>query len=331
VRIAIVTTSYPAFRGDPCGHFVETEAFRRSAHEDVFVVTAKHEHEHDGRPGIEQAPVSVLRLDGYDAFGWPGLASRVRARPHLLLGAARWARRARGALLSLSPLDRIVAHLAVPCGWPISTGVGVPVELVSHGADVRALVSCPASLRHAFLERLLRDADAWRFVSASLLEHLVSSLDAVDARRLSRIARVEACPIDVPDVRGAAEEKRARHAGVRLAVCVARLVPKKRVDRVIEHVAAVAGAGRPIRLIVVGDGPLLAKLLERARARRVDALFVGQTTRPEALAWIGAADVVLNASEAEGLSTVEREANALGVPFRYLGPNAGVCVDADLR
>jgi teichuronic acid biosynthesis glycosyltransferase TuaC len=329
VRIAIVTTSYPAFRGDPCGHFVETEAGRRAAHDEVFVVTA--EHRHDGELRREDARFSVLRLEGYDAFGWPGLASRVRARPHLLLGAARWARRARAALLSLAPLHRIVAHWAVPCGWPISTGLGAPVELVSHGADVRALVSCPASLRHAILERLLRDADAWRFVSASLLERLTSSLDGVDARRLSRIARVEACPIDVPDIQRAADEKRARHAGVRLAVCVARLVPKKRVDRVIEHVAAVAGAERPTRLVVVGDGPLLASLEEQARALGVDALFVGQTTRPEALAWIGAAEVVLHASEAEGLSTVEREAKALGVPFRYLGPNAGVCVGVDLR
>jgi teichuronic acid biosynthesis glycosyltransferase TuaC len=307
VRVAFVTTSYPAFPGDGSGHFVETEVSRRAAYDEVFVV----------------APTLAD-----DAFGWPGVAARIRARPLLVLGAARWARRARAKLASLSGLDRIVAHWAVPSGWPIATGLGAPLELVSHGADVRLLVSCPAPVRHAILERLLGDAEAWRFVSSSLLERLIGSLDVHDARRLGRIARVEASPIDMPDVRGPALEKRRLHPDVRLAVCVARLVPSKRVDRVIDHVAT--RRHPPNRLIVVGDGPLRASLESRARRLGVDAVFVGRTTRPVALAWIGAADEVLHASETEGLSTVEREAMALGVPFRFVGPDS-VCVDGDLR
>ena len=41
--------------------------------------------------------------------------------------------------------------------------------------------------------------------------------------------------------------------------------------------------------------------------------FVGRLPRAEALAWIGVADAVITASRAEGASTVEREAEALGV------------------
>jgi teichuronic acid biosynthesis glycosyltransferase TuaC len=307
VRVAFVTTSYPAFPGDGSGHFVATEASRRAAHDEVFVVA----------PTLED-----------DAFGWPGVLARVRARPLLVLDAARWARRARRKLASLPALDRIVAHWAVPSGWPISTGLGPPLELVSHGADVRLLVSCPAPVRHAIVERLLRDADVWRFVSSSLLDGLLSSLDVHDAGRLRRIAKVEACPIEVPDVREPALEKRALHAGMSLVVCVARLVASKRVDRVIDHMAARRHTRS--RLVVVGDGPLRASLENRARRLGVDAVFVGQTTRPVALSWIGAADEVLHASEAEGLSTVEREARALGVPFRFIGCDA-VCMDRDLR
>jgi teichuronic acid biosynthesis glycosyltransferase TuaC len=314
VRVAIVTTSYPAFAGDGCGHFVETEALRRAEREEVFVVTAGQDP-YARREEVNR--VSVLRLPGYDALGWPGVAARVRARPHRLLGAARWARQARDALASLVPLDRIVAHWAVPSGWPIATGLQAPLELVSHGADVRALVSFPAPLRRAIVARLLRRVDAWRFVSAALLDRLLASLGTEDARRVGRVARVEACPIDVPDVRGAVVEKRALLGETRLAVCVARLVPGKRVDRVIEHMAREPHPRG--RLVVVGDGPLRASLEIRARSLGVDALFVGQTTRPVALAWIGAADVVLHASESEGLSTVEREAAALGVPFRFAG------------
>jgi len=205
------------------------------------------------------------------------------------------------------------------------------MELVSHGADVRTLLSCPSTLRHAILGRLLQSVDAWRFVSSSLLARFLGSLDAEDARRVARVARVEASPIELPDVRSEALAKRALHAGRRLAVCVARLVPSKRVHAVIDHVAAEPGPR--IQLVVVGDGPLRESLERHARAVGVDARFVGQTTRPVALAWIGAADVVLHASATEGLSTVEREAEALGVPFRFVGTRGrqSVLADRDLR
>jgi glycosyltransferase involved in cell wall biosynthesis len=46
--------------------------------------------------------------------------------------------------------------------------------------------------------------------------------------------------------------------------------------------------------------------------------FVGAVPREEALAWIGAADALLFASRAEGLSTVVREAEALGIRVERL-------------
>jgi glycosyltransferase involved in cell wall biosynthesis len=64
--------------------------------------------------------------------------------------------------------------------------------------------------------------------------------------------------------------------------------------------------------VVVGDGPERPRLERQARSLGVDALFVGAVAREVALAWIAAADVVLHASSAEGLSTVVREAEALG-------------------
>jgi glycosyltransferase involved in cell wall biosynthesis len=67
-------------------------------------------------------------------------------------------------------------------------------------------------------------------------------------------------------------------------------------------------------LVIVGDGPERGRLERLARALRVKTRFVGAVTRPEALAWVGSAHVLLHASEAEGLSTVVREAHALGTP-----------------
>jgi glycosyltransferase involved in cell wall biosynthesis len=81
------------------------------------------------------------------------------------------------------------------------------------------------------------------------------------------------------------------------------------VDRSIEYVSRSKDIER---LVVVGDGPERAHLEALARRLGVHASFLGTLGRPRALVWIGASDVLLVASEAEGLSTVVREAQALG-------------------
>src|ERR1019366_3159812 len=102
MRIALVTTSWPAHEGDPSGHFVQAEAreLERAGHE-VLVVTPE--------PG--------------GAFGWPGVSSRVRERPWRAIDALRWVRGPRAQVAGLR-VDRVVAHWAVPCAWPI--GVAAP-------------------------------------------------------------------------------------------------------------------------------------------------------------------------------------------------------------
>jgi teichuronic acid biosynthesis glycosyltransferase TuaC len=88
-------------------------------------------------------------------------------------------------------------------------------------------------------------------------------------------------------------------------------VSGKRVDRAI---AFVASKPTPRTLVVVGDGPERARLARLAEGYGLDARFVGRTSRPEALAWIAAADALVHSSQVEGLSTVVREAEALGTP-----------------
>jgi teichuronic acid biosynthesis glycosyltransferase TuaC len=315
MRIAVVTTSYPAFAGDPCGHFVETHVKKMAQFHDVVVIAPEDRARPLDQDESSGSSVTVLRLAGHGAFGWPGVLSRIRSRPYRIAGAVRWTALARRALASLSPLDRVVAHWAFPCGWPIAHDRAVPLELVSHGQDVRSLARLPTPLRRHIVHALLGRTDAWTFVSSSLHTSLARTLDREDARRLEAVARIEPCAIEIPDVASAIRTERAADSDVHLFVCVGRLVPSKRVDRVLDHVANECAAGRAARLVVVGDGPLRPHLERQARASGIDATFVGLTTREVALRWIGAADTVIHASEAEGLSTVEREARVLGVPF----------------
>lgn len=263
------------------------------------------------------------------AFGWPGAAVRLRERPSRAWEAVRWIAAARDTLASLGA-DRIVAHWALPSAFPIAVpprgarAIAAPprsqLEIVSHGGDVRLLRALPAVARRRIVRRLAFAASSWWFVSRALLEDLSASLDGESRAAVERIAAIRPAPIELPDVSAAAAERRKLFAGSALAVCVGRLVATKRFDRAIAFVAARANQAARERcsLVVVGDGPERGALERLARERGVDARFVGAVGRREALAWIRAADVLLHASEAEGLSTVVREAEALGTRVERL-------------
>ncbi|HKQ68288.1 MAG TPA: glycosyltransferase, partial [Polyangiaceae bacterium] len=83
----------------------------------------------------------------------------------------------------------------------------------------------------------------------------------------------------------------------------------KRVDLAIREAAR-----KKARLTIVGDGPLRRELEALAASLDVDARFVGQLARSDALSSIAGADKLVCLSAAEGAPTVIREARALGVP-----------------
>ncbi len=315
MRLALLTTSYPSSPSDPAGHFVATEArhLARTAH--VIVLTPSTVDAPAGDRS-EGAQLTVRRVEAGSAFGWPGVAARVRERPLRALSVARFLRAARAALRALPALDRVVAHWALPSAFPITAGLGAPLTIVSHGADVRVLRALPSFVREQITARLLDAATEWRFVSAALRGELARSLSPVTRARLAAIATVAAPLLELPDVRPLIPALVAHHglAGERLLVCVGRLVPGKRFDAALAHAAREERA----RVVVVGDGPERRRLEAHARGLGLDARFVGKAPREEALAWIAAADALLHASREEGLSTVVREAEALGVPVRVV-------------
>ena len=95
-------------------------------------------------------------------------------------------------------------------------------------------------------------------------------------------------------------------------VTVGRLVPLKRIDRVIEAVAPCDGVG----LVIVGDGPERERLEHLARAcgmaERVHV--AGRHSQAETLALMAACDLFVLNSTHEGLPHAVLEAMALGLP-----------------
>jgi len=98
------------------------------------------------------------------------------------------------------------------------------------------------------------------------------------------------------------------------AVMVARLTHEKGVDRAIKAVAHAISEGVPVRLHIVGDGPLREALQEQAAQLGIaDAVhFYGEQTNPYRYVW--GADLLLLTSYHEAAPMVIDEALSLWVP-----------------
>jgi glycosyltransferase involved in cell wall biosynthesis len=97
---------------------------------------------------------------------------------------------------------------------------------------------------------------------------------------------------------------------------VGRLVAVKGQAILIEAVAQLAGAGMPVHLTLVGDGPERRELERLARDIGVEGCvtFAGSVGQDEIRAYFAAADLFCSASFAEGVPVVLMEAMAMRVP-----------------
>jgi glycosyltransferase involved in cell wall biosynthesis len=137
---------------------------------------------------------------------------------------------------------------------------------------------------------------------------LVGELSGVYGAPLGARVRVAEAALDLGDVPDRASARALLGVGstVRLVVIVGRLLASKRVETAL----AAASLLDAVELVVVGDGPELARLSSAFPAAR----FVGRLERARALCWIAAADAVISASTLEGAPSALREARSLGVP-----------------
>jgi glycosyltransferase involved in cell wall biosynthesis len=311
-RVAFVTTSYPQFTGDPSGHFVETEArLRRGTGASVRVIAPGPRN----RVVVAGDGVTVQWLATGDAFGYPGVVPRLRARPWNAVQMARFVVAARRTLARLAP-DVIVAHWLLPSAFPIAAravdamGRRARLEVTVHGTDGRLFAALPRPLRHGIARALLAHDVRMRCVSEELRQELVRAAPA-----LTHTVTVQACAIDVAEVPSRADARRALGVppDARVTVVASRLVTSKRPDVAVR----LALSQNPTHVVVLGNGPLAPSL--RAMDARVTVL--GLRSRHEALTWLRAADLLVSASRQEGAPTVIREARALGV--RVLAVPAG--------
>jgi glycosyltransferase involved in cell wall biosynthesis len=95
-------------------------------------------------------------------------------------------------------------------------------------------------------------------------------------------------------------------------ISVGGLVPRKGHDIAIRTISLLPGHG----LVIIGDGPEMPRLVRLASDLQVSdrIRFLGDLPQADVAVWMGAADLLINCSDREGIANVLLEAMACGTP-----------------
>ncbi|MDT0310154.1 glycosyltransferase [Streptomyces sp. DSM 44917] len=193
----------------------------------------------------------------------------------------------------------------------------VPAVMVSHESvdGVIATWGVPEGLGRWAADRLnLRTAHAYTRVVCTT-EWAAREFIRVGARNVVRAplgVDLRRCRPDLHDP--ALRTELSGGAEVLLVMC-SRLSPEKRPGPALDALAELRRRGVDAALVVAGEGPLGARLRERAAAERLPVRFAGHIGDPADLAVLQAtADIVLAPGPAETFGLAAMEALACGTP-----------------
>jgi len=207
----------------------------------------------------------------------------------------RYARRPLAKALTRAQPDLIHAHYALPAGaaaLPVARERGIPLVVSIHGGDVHGPLLQTAAARER-IAGVLREAAVVLCNSAGTRERAAALAGSAEHMRVVHLG-AEA-PADPPP----------KHATPTVAT-LGHVIARKRHADVLEAVA-----GLDVDWVVIGDGPELARLRERAGPR---ARFLGQLPPDDALRELARCHVMALPSEDEAFGVAYVEALACGVP-----------------
>ena len=312
MKVCMLATSFPRWRGDHASHFV----FELARHLVAQGVAVRLVGPRGDRPDGSAAPreetwdgVEIRRF-AYFVRRWErlayggGIPANLGAHPlrtitllPFFCGAfAHAARRAAGGC------DLVHAH------WTLTAAVAsvalprLPCVVTVHGSDVNR---APRSgLIARCINRGLRRAARVVAVSRPLAEQVVAR--GVPSERVEVIINGMAMPREL-----------ARHnGGAWRMLWAGRMSPVKNVPLLIDAFARVREREPRARLILVGDGPDRPKVEQAVAERGLDAWvsFEGMQPPGNVGSYYARADLLVLSSASEGLPLVLLEAMAHGLP-----------------
>jgi glycosyltransferase involved in cell wall biosynthesis len=261
--------------------------------EQLVVVLARGAAAAGHEVGVVATPGALSEELGLEPYPLPIL----RRRPWKL---APGALRLRQALRHFRP-DVVHAHnpgMAAITALATARGRRVPAFVSLHGAPENDYAQAARVLRVAGLPVVA----CGEGVAAALVEHRYHPLATIPNA---------VGPAPKPASRASIEEAWGIPPEAPLIVFVGRLAPIKNPALAIRALAEVPDAW----LLVIGDGPLRTELEQTGHELGVAGRVVFAGTRFDARELLGAADVLVMPSRAEGLSLVTLEALAAGTPI----------------
>lgn len=201
---------------------------------------------------------------------------------------------------------------------PLARALGIPLVTTLHGYEIgrsrfRMLTSGRLSWMRYALGRgaLMKEGDLFLAVSDALRRR------AIDQGYPAGRIVTHYNGVDLERFRGTG---RPAEAGLVLHVC--RLVEKKGTGLLVEAFAALKAAAPGARLVILGDGPLLSRLKEKAARLGLgnSVEFLGRRSQQDVADWMARAwllavpSITASDGDAEGLPTVLFEAAAGRLP-----------------
>lgn len=199
-------------------------------------------------------------------------------------------------------------------GRSVAMLAGIPRVHTFHGHVFEGYFGQRASTAIVAAERLLATHTS-RLIALGPLQR-----DDLLSRGIGRSDRFEVVPLglDLESYRAVDRDEARQHLGLPqdavIVVMIGRLVPIKRIDRLIRAFARLHGRRPNTRLYVIGDGSERAAAEAQAAAEGLGEAVTFCGWRSDAAKWYAAADFVALSSDNEGTPLTLIEAAAAGRP-----------------
>jgi len=329
MRILMLTSSYPKYRGEATAPFIEEIAAGLAARGHTVDLVAPYNPDLRREPverGVNlsfyrYAPHPTLNVWGYaqsllgdTKFKWQTLG----AIPFALLGTVK----ALQAQLTTSSFDLIHAHWALPNGLPaalLARKYHLPILISLHGSDIYLAEKTPPLALAA--RATFRLATALTACSRDLLQRSLRLGAEVEKSSVIPygIHPQEFCP------RLSARREVRVALGVRedrpLVIGLGRFVYKKGFSVLLEAWPHVLAQHPNALLVLVGYGDLREALEKQAQALGIaqQVYFTGQVDREQVATYLAAADIfalpLVQEQGTDGLPNTLLEAMAGEVPI----------------
>lgn len=210
-------------------------------------------------------------------------------------------------------IDIVYAHVDAANLIAVLAQYFVPAKIVvgRHHADALWLLK---DYRNYFLSKLIyKLAPTIEVVSSNAKKWMIEK-EGILARKIHVIPISYNWTLFPATPTGAVEEIRIRFGGKLLLSTAGRFLPIKRIDQVIELVAALRNRRMDVQLLILGDGVQREQLIQLVKKRDLESSVHFLGFIDNVLPYLAASDLYVHFSESEASCVSVKEAGLVNTP-----------------